>query len=455
MKPTTVILGYEHAIVSDDILVFDPNGPLRNYKDSMSASFTWPSGKIPGSILVNKGKTLCGSACHAWLGYPETVLYRYKSGTFGIGRFKYDTEIPKRADILWAVGGCGMLELYNPLVEGFCKGFRPDGVPFNFTDVLRATAHTVLAIKGGKCYQIYIHYKTAYQINLWLKANGFEIAVMMDGGHIPAMNGSTAESKINMDIEQGFATQGIEAVFGVTPTTPNVEDDILVIFDAGHNALNRSNRSPDGTYIEADFTLEMVNLIMPHVVRCGMRTKMVESISANQAFELNDLVSKIDASGGDVMVSIHTDAHADYAIKGQTIYCYELEGEGMRLAQAIHDATIPESGMHDMGIRDGSESIRVIFAPKMPCVLIECGYHTNDDDLTRLKSKIWKEKEAELIAKGIAKHFNKEWIPPVVTVPSKLFLVVEQHGAFKTKEAAQAEVVRLTTPDNYVYIMEK
>jgi len=405
MKTTTMKIGLEHAIVSDDLLIFDPNGPLKNYADAMSGSFTWPSGKAPGSILVNKGVTVCGSACHAWLGYPETVLYRYRNGVFGIGRFKFDTDIPNRADVLWAFGGVGLLSLYKPSLEGFAK-FVVNGKTYNYTDVLRKTAHTVIAIKAGKCYQIYIHSMSAYQINLWVKNQGFEMAVMGDGGHIPAINGSTADCKHNLYIQQGFATQGIEANFNIPApiSTP------MVIFDAGHNRLNRSNQSPDGTYVEADFNLELVNLIMPLVNRCGITTKMVESINKCQAIELNDLVNQIDASGGDVMVSVHTDASSNPAANGQTIFCYKLKGEGMKLAQAIRAATIPESGMTDRGIKDGSEDIRVIFGPLMPCVLIECGFHTNVDDLTRLKSKAWMEKEAMLIAKGIVSYFGKAWI---------------------------------------------
>jgi N-acetylmuramoyl-L-alanine amidase len=452
------------CIIADDILLFDPNSGLKNWANTISGSFTYPSGQKPCSIMINKGVDIYSYSCHGWLGFPETVLYRYKDGEFGIGKFKSTSEIPNRKEVLWAIGGMGLLDKYNPSEEGFSR-FVKNGKTYDYSDVLRLTSHTLIGIKDNECYLVYITSMTGSQGNEYAKECGFEKALWLDGGHISAIN--STDTKINIDTTQGYAIQGITSNFTEPLNEPinepviNIDNSSpMLVIDAGHNSLNRSNRSPDGSYIEADFNLELVNLIIPHVNRCGIRIKFIESINSNQSIELNDLVNQIDDSGGDVMVSIHTDAYSNTTAKGQTIYCYELNPakEGMKLAQAIHDATIPESGMIDRGIKDEKGSIRVIFAPLMPCVLIECGFHTNLDDLTRLKSKEWKEKEAILIAKGILNYFGLEYIEPITVVddsPKYLYHVVKQYGAYSTRESAQAEVDRISTVDDYVYIEKK
>ncbi len=42
-----------------------------------------------------------------------------------------------------------------------------------------------------------------------------------------------------------------------------------VCLDAGHDAGNLANKSPDGTYYEHEFTLDMAKRIRSHLERCG------------------------------------------------------------------------------------------------------------------------------------------------------------------------------------------
>lgn len=121
------------VIVGKDILLFDPGGGLKNYNNSISGSYSYPSGKTPCSIMVNDGKTICGSASHAWLGFKESVIYEKYDGTIGICRAMYDTEIPDRKNVKWAVGGAGLLGNYNPKLEGFSK-FTVNGKTYDYSD---------------------------------------------------------------------------------------------------------------------------------------------------------------------------------------------------------------------------------------------------------------------------------------------------------------------------------
>jgi len=184
------------CIEADDILLFDPGSGLANWANTISGSFTYPSGQKPCSILINKGVDLFSSACHSWLGFPETVLYRYKDGEHGIGKYKNTSEIPNRPNVLWAVGGMGLLDKYNPAEEGFSK-FTKDGKAYNYTDVLRLTSHTLIGIKDEKIYLCYVPSMSGIGVNNYAKQCGFEKAVMLDGGHISAMK--STDFKVNLN----------------------------------------------------------------------------------------------------------------------------------------------------------------------------------------------------------------------------------------------------------------
>ena len=82
--PLTLRIYGQPTIIARDIVVCNPRAGLKGYSNSLSGSFSYR--KQPCSILVSWGKAVCESACHAWLGQPETVLYRLYSGEFGIQR---------------------------------------------------------------------------------------------------------------------------------------------------------------------------------------------------------------------------------------------------------------------------------------------------------------------------------------------------------------------------------
>lgn len=203
--PIAVGMYGQPVIVGKDIILFDPGGGLSGYSNSISGSFTYPAGVTPCSIMVNAGKTICGSSSHAWLGFKESVIYEKFDGTIGICLAAYDTEIPDRKNVKWAVGGAGLLGNYDPKLEGF-SAFTANGKSYNYSDVWRRTNHTVLGIKKGFKYGVYIKNMNGTEINAFCRDKmKFEYAILLDGGHIAAIN--SPDFKINTAQKQGYALQ--------------------------------------------------------------------------------------------------------------------------------------------------------------------------------------------------------------------------------------------------------
>lgn len=191
--PLNVELYGQPTIISKDIEPCNPNSKLP--ANAISGSFSYQS--KPCSVLVSNGKTICGSACHAWLGQPESVLYRLTNGTVGIKRCLSAAELP--SNVRWAVGGVGLLSNYSPATEGFVGAY---------SDVLRKTNHTVIGYKRGMMYGVYCKDMTAAQVNALCRDKmKFEMAVMLDGGHVAAING--AVNKINVTQKQYYAIKAV------------------------------------------------------------------------------------------------------------------------------------------------------------------------------------------------------------------------------------------------------
>lgn len=186
--PLNVELYGQPAILARDIDPLNLSGRLP--ENSISGSFSWQG--APCSILVRGGRVVRGMSCHCPT--PESVLYKTRDGRVHMARVSSAAAL---GDVVWAVGGLGLLGNYNPAAEGFTG---------RFADVLRKTNHTVLGYKGGLLYGVYCKAMTAQQVNAFVRDKlKLEYAVMLDGGHVAAIN--AACSKINTNQRQYYAVR--------------------------------------------------------------------------------------------------------------------------------------------------------------------------------------------------------------------------------------------------------
>ena len=186
--PLNVELYGQPAILARDIDPLNLSGRLP--ENSISGSFSWQG--APCSILVRGGRVVRSMSCH--YPTPESVLYKTTDGAVRIARVASASLLD---NVVWAVGGMGLLGNYNPAAEGFIRAF---------SDVLRKTNHTLLGYKGGMLYGIYCRSLTAQQVNAFCRDKlKLEYAVMLDGGHVAAIH--AACSKINTNQRQYYAVR--------------------------------------------------------------------------------------------------------------------------------------------------------------------------------------------------------------------------------------------------------
>lgn len=203
--PRSYIMYGQPVIIGNDLLAASPKTGLSGFSNSISGGFTYPRAETPCSVLINAGKALQGGACHAWAGYPETVIYRLADGGFGVKRCLYAADLP--AGVRWAVGGMGLLDMYDPAAEGFCR-FQWAGKWYDYSDVLRRTDHTLLGVKGRHVYLCYVANMTGAQVNAIARdKHRFDAAIMLDGGGLAAINCGVA--KRNIYTKQGYILQAI------------------------------------------------------------------------------------------------------------------------------------------------------------------------------------------------------------------------------------------------------
>ncbi len=176
---------------AENINILEPNSKsTKHFHNSFSGTFSYY--KKPVSITIFDGKVINGSACHAWLGNCESVMY-FDNDIIRMKRVKYADELPINS-IKWAIGGLGLVKdgdysYYDNEIEGFVG---------KYSDVLRKANHNVIFTdKWGYVCLAYFRNKSTKQIIAKLKKLGAVNAVQLDGGSWASVNTDDFKTNVN------------------------------------------------------------------------------------------------------------------------------------------------------------------------------------------------------------------------------------------------------------------
>ena len=148
--------------------------------NGISGTFFYPMNPVhaqnANGIVVNRNQIIGGASSHAWRGFPHSTLCCYSDGTLGVERVQYSNQISK--PVLWAIGGLGLLQSYDPHAEGY------SGV---YSDVLRRVTasqggHIWIGYKDGKVYMYWRTNCTRLQTRQDAIALGMQGCVGLDSG---------------------------------------------------------------------------------------------------------------------------------------------------------------------------------------------------------------------------------------------------------------------------------
>ena len=184
-----------------------------------------------------------------------------------------------------------------------------------------------------------------------------------------------------------------------------------VCLDPGHDAGNLANKSPDGTYYEHEFTLDLGKRLEQLLTARGVAVTMTRTngaaVSLAKRCEIANSIPDLN-----LFVSLHSNAAAGEgwsSARGWSVYLY---GPGGGREQAARDilAQVRAAGV-------AVRSTPIVYAPelyvlkhtKAPAVLLENGFHTNQEEAALLGQAPYRQKLAEAEARGILEYLGIPW----------------------------------------------
>lgn len=191
-------------------------------------------------------------------------------------------------------------------------------------------------------------------------------------------------------------------------TTFNHEKKKVVVIDAGHGGTDPGAVS--GSRIEKTLNLNIALKTETELKNRGYLVKMVRA--SDKTISLKDRANFANNLNADLFISIHQNSFTNSTANGTEVYYTTSKpdsgfpsqssnklSKSKEIAKITCDNIVSAIGTYNRGIKDGN--LTVLRNTKMPSILIECGFITNDSDALKTTNNSYQNKIAKAIAYAV------------------------------------------------------
>lgn len=390
------------------------------------------------AIVVTRGtKTLAQVAAEARSAHPDCEVYVLNGGVYYGAKavmhlrsdgYTYAEDPYSYWGYAWDVGPdiamglvpCGKANYIN-CVELIRQG-TPNPKPRYNPDMGGTRGRTAIGIRNDSLV-LYVSgdgtcdARTPEALRDELAELGCESALMLDGGVSSQCDFNGAK------IYSGRKVHNYIVVYVRREAGDKKEDKPVsktVCLDPGHGVESPGKCSPDKSYYEHEFALDMARRIQTHLERCGVRvvlTRTDEHCPTGKA-DTNDLLKRVaisDAAGADLFVSLHSNASGNEWSNASGLMIYTSAGPETASRNVAAKAVLSRMTAAGVELRGSPlvHDIELVVTRKTaaPAMLIEYGFHTSRMEVERLKKSSYRAKLAEATAKGVCDFLGVAWEP--------------------------------------------
>lgn len=162
-----------------------------------------------------------------------------------------------------------------------------------------------------------------------------------------------------------------------------------IYIDQGHNPEGVNAGAEGFGYREQDINYAVGIYLRDILLEDGRfevrnsRNTPEESLGTSNATSLAARVRGANEWGADYFISIHCNASENPAANGTEVYVYRQGTAAAELAQQVLEAIVARLGTKNNGVRV-NPSLYVLRRTRMPAILVELAYITNDNDVQKL-----------------------------------------------------------------------
>ena len=193
----------------------------------------------------------------------------------------------------------------------------------------------------------------------------------------------------------------------------------IVILDPGHGGADGGASGADGT-IEKDLNLKISLKVQNLLQQSGCTVFMTRSDDRSlstiedeinkmrKVADLNNRTELADKLDVEAFVSIHMNTFSDPQYFGSQVFYSSSPAHSKYLADNIQEEIRMIDPENTRETKNGSGSIFILNDVSIPSVVVECGFLSNEKDLSRLNTEEYQNQIAGAIYNGIVKFYSVE-----------------------------------------------
>lgn len=186
----------------------------------------------------------------------------------------------------------------------------------------------------------------------------------------------------------------------------------VIVVDAGHGGKDAGTSSQLHRYEEKELTLQTALLIRNSLNQLGY--KVILTRSEDAFVSLDKRAELANGNGADLFVSIHYNHSSNREADGIEVFYYEEKGASERVVRSrsvgreVLSHLVKLTGAHSRGVKEAN--FAVIRQTKMPAILIEGGFLSNEKERKKLQDGQYRRSLALAIARGVDHYIKRNRI---------------------------------------------
>ncbi len=210
---------------------------------------------------------------------------------------------------------------------------------------------------------------------------------------------------------------GLKGTSSISVSAPNnlemppiTENADVIVVDAGHGGFDGGAVGTYSGTIEAELNLLTAEALSDALTAKGFYVIMTRSdknsLGETKQEDMQERKRIMLLPYVDAVISIHMNKFTDPTVNGPMVFYYKGSSESQMLASSIMKSICEKTGRPERFANP--EDLFVLREPKVPSVLVECGFLSNKDDEFLLQSTEYRDKIVSGIVEGIIGFFKED-----------------------------------------------
>jgi len=210
-------------------------------------------------------------------------------------------------------------------------------------------------------------------------------------------------------------------------------DTMKIAIDPGHGG---KDPGAVGAYSKE----KDINLALCLKLKQRLKASGIDVIMTRETDVYLDLQPRCDIANknkADYFLSVHCNSVKDRNARGTETFSYARGTSAYKLAEILQETMVRVSGSMDRGVK--TARFYVLRETKMPAVLVETLFISNEAEEKKLNDKVWQDRLCDEMSKALCIHFGVRPVTVEKTpIVGKSIATAEQMDAFVRKVNPEA-----------------